>query len=316
MVATLDCATASYLASANGFYRNNDKAVQVRSLPSNPSLSAPASTEVFDTTLELVNGFVRQARTAGVSIAVTPGQTANGGAFISVNAGRFGSGRIVISQAEPVINGNTATIVNTITASGRAGQQIINRVVVVTEIFVLNGTSGIQYESSTNDPEFSNFNTGNILLPLVTVGTGTPSDPFVPPNPNWISAPVVISFPIALNGRPRSVDPPFANGFDYTVAENRSERIRTVVAPVGFGPRIRVFASPTRRGPLRFVGTVASGRRIELTRFPGLRAGAAKIRLKGMNPKPDLEERAPYPVGLGFRNITEGTAVVEVKALF
>jgi len=222
------------------------------------------------------------------------------------------TGTVRVRSADPSVSGNTAFIFSDVSATGTVADLAIREVISVTEIVALGSGGTLLYSSTSPSSDFGTlFSQSETSLDRISLGIGTESSPFVPPNANWTAVVIIVIMPVLPN-RPTNFDPPYAKGFDYKVVSGRTERVERVYAPKGFGRKIKVFASSSRGGRPKLVGTVASGKSINLTKAKGLKGGAAFVRMQGMKPKPDLSKEAPYPVGFTFRNLSEGSAQVEV----
>jgi hypothetical protein len=155
---------------------------------------------------------------------------------------------------------------------------------------------------------------GTITFRRTSTGTGFgQGSPLIPRNPNWTQE-TSLSFPILNPVRIVWCDPPFAGGFDYAVPGTRKERISHVTLPKGFGGGIQVLARPSNGGSMKLVGTFDSGAKINLLSRNWLKKGTAKISIRKIKPKVDLQKKAPYPVGLKFTNLEQSDARVRIKA--
>lgn len=300
---------AAWTTANNGLY-SGDNAIEVRvgPLPSQSSGSFPQSAEVFKRTIAFLNSF------RGLSFSTTwSGNTAS--IAVSGNvSGSAVSGTVRVVPSRPNVVGNTASIVTRVSATGSIANAAVREAINVTETIEMGSAEATLLYSSSS--EFSDI-FGNLffvpssLLNRVSLGTGTESNPFIPPNANWTLPVIIVIIPILPN-RPTNFDPPNAKGFDYKVRAGRSERVQRVYAPKGFGNKIKVYAAAGRKGRPKLVGTIASGKNISLTRANGLGRGAAYVRMEGMKPRPDLSVDAPYPVGFTFTNLREAKAEIEV----
>jgi hypothetical protein len=214
-----------------------------------------------------------------------------------------------------VFTENLARVVTGVSAEGTIEELFIEGGLDVIESFLLESPNTLVYSSETPSFIFDTvFFQPPTTLRRFTQGVGTESNPFLPVNPNWTLTIIPVTFPIFW-WRPTFCDPPYAKGFDYKVASGKSQRVEKVYAPLGFGKKIKVYAATSRNGRPKLVGTVASGKNLDLTRAKGLSSGAAYIRMRGMKPRPDLSEQAPYPVGFTFLDTPETTAEIEVIPL-
>jgi len=300
---------SAWSTSENGLY-SGDNAIEVRvgPLPSQNSGSFPQSAEVFKRTIAFLNAF------PGLRFSTTwSGNTAS----IAVSgrvSGAAISGTVRVAPSRPNVFGNAASIVTRVSATGSIADAAVREAINVAETIELGSDAGTLFYSSSSESSdiFGDlFFVSSTLLTRVSLGTGTESNPFIPPNANWTLPVIIVVIPILPN-RPTNFDPPNAKGFDYKIASGRSERVERVYAPKGFGNKIKVYAASGRKGRPKLVGTIASGKNLNLTKANGLRRGAAYVRMEGMKPRPDLSSNAPYPVGFTFTNIREGTAKIEV----
>lgn len=292
-------------AGSDGFYRLGTTEISVTN-------GIPRSSQIIDHTLIYLNQWLR---TSGMTGGITSSQTGNR-VFVELRAGSGSNSlhwKITITNTSSV-SGVTATVSNLFEVDGVYQGQTYSDSFTVTETLAFQSSVGtIEYTGDAEYPEITDSDT--ITLRRVSVGTGTELNPFVPPFANWTTT-VRIQFPVNISTTSVvKFDPPLAKGFDYAVAAGRTEKVTRVYAPKGFGTRIKVYAAAARTGPLKLVGTIASGKTLDLTRLKGFAKGAVRVRLEGMNPKPDLAKRAPYPVGFGFGNLRDAMASLTIKSI-
>jgi hypothetical protein len=141
------CPTISFgwQTSDNGLYQNSS--TQARVAPNASSRIVPSSSEVFDTTIRVLNSF----RRGGVSLTLNPIVSANGGVInVTGDAGALGpiSGTVTVQSQAPSISGQSATVNWSITATGRVSDLLIDETIRVRENFTLRPGGLILYSST------------------------------------------------------------------------------------------------------------------------------------------------------------------------
>jgi hypothetical protein len=125
--------------------------------------------------------------------------------------------------------------------------------------------------------------------------------PIIPARPNWLALTTFI-FPIINPDDPVWSDPPYADGFLYSIASKNGERFRGVVLPSGFGNGIQISVLRRIAGKNTWVlldGTFNSGATVDF----GIPEGVMKFKIENIRPSVDLASQRPYPVGLLFGNV-------------
>lgn len=142
---------------------------------------------------------------------------------------------------------------------------------------------------------------------------GNELDPILPLRPNWLSN-TNFRFPVFDTSDPIWADPPFAEGFEYKMANKRNEKFTGVMLPSGFGNNITVsvYKKVGKKSVYeQLPGTFNSGSTINFN----IDGGVTRFKISGIRPTVDLKSERPYPVGILFTNLSEPTVSFSMKPL-